>query len=99
MLKPPVPISPVAWWLLEVVASALIVRWAWRQLKKLPAIVILVALAGYVYLSVPGAATWWHRFSAREGPVIAKELRVYAARTEDALLSLQRSAPPSPTAR
>ena len=67
-MKPPIPISPIAWWLLELAVSALALRWAWRAIKGLPFAFLALAAAAFVYFTVPGAGGMLHGFWLTEGP-------------------------------
>ena len=75
-VKPPIPISPIAWWLLELAVSALALRWAWRAIKGLPFAFLALAAAAFVYFTVPGAGGMLHGFWLTEGPRIMHAVTV-----------------------
>ena len=85
-MKPPVPISPLAWWLLELAVSALALRWAWRAIKGLPFAFLALAAAAFVYFTVPGAGGWWHAFWTAEGPHVMRAVTVAGERIANGIL-------------
>lgn len=87
-MQPPIPVSPLAWWLLQLALSALLIRWVWRVLKGASATVLTVAAALWLYWTVPGAPQAAREFWARNGPKILRALTEAGDRIVQGLIRL-----------
>ena len=63
-MHPPIPMSPYAWWLLQLALAVLLVRWASQVLKSVSTGVLVVAVVLWLVWTVPGfadkAVQFWH---------------------------------------
>lgn len=87
-MNPPAGISPLAWWLAQIAAAALLVRWAVATLRRASPWVIGVALFAWAYLAVPSfraaARRAWHELV----PVLWSDLVTSGTRLLDGLFRL-----------
>lgn len=69
-MKPPIPVSPLAWWLLQIALSALLLRWTLRVLRGTALGLLVVAAGIWAYVTVPGFAAAVHHAWATVLPVL-----------------------------
>lgn len=76
-MRPPNPISPYAWWLLQLAFSVLLVRWASKVLKSVSTGVLVVAVVLWLLWTVPGFEKKAVRFWRTEvQPRLAEVIRI-----------------------
>ena len=76
-MHPPIPISPYAWWLLQLALAVLVVRWASQTLKSVSSGILTVAILIWLMLTVPGFTDKAVRFWQTEiQPRLAEVIRI-----------------------
>ena len=76
-MHPPIPMSPYAWWLLQLALAVLLVRWASKVLKSVSTGVLVVAVVLWLVWTVPGFEDKVVRFWRTEvQPRLAEVIRI-----------------------